>query len=87
MKLYFLISMVSMVSGSTISVREGDNFSLPCLMEETLWKHNDEEILYVTGGGKIQYFANVDLEAAENGTHLIIQNVRPGDAGVSNDRL
>lgn len=39
------------------------------------------------GGGKVLLFSNVVLEAAENGTHLTIKNVRPGDAGVSRVEL
>ena len=72
---------------TAVWIVEGDNLSLPCDLKYTLWRHNNEEILYVIGGGKVLLFANVDLEAAENGTHLIIQNVRPGNAGVGNDRL
>ena len=70
-----------------VCIFEGDNLSLPCELNNTLWRLNNEEILYVIGGGKVLLFSNVDLEAAENGTHLIIQNVRPGDAGVGDDRL
>ena len=72
---------------TAVWIVEGDNLSLPCDLKYTLWRHNNEEILYVIGGGKVLLFSKVDLEAAENGTHLIIQNVRPGDAGVGNDRL
>ena len=82
MKLHILFSMVSMVLGSTITVREGDNFSLPCVMEETLWRHENVVILYITGG-QIQPFQNVTLEVAQNGTHLLIQNAKPGYSGVS----
>ena len=63
MKLYFLFSVVSMVLGSTITVREGDNFSLPCVMEETLWRHDNVAILYITGG-EIYPFQNVTLEVS-----------------------
>ena len=84
MNLYFLFSMVSMVLGSTtiVHVREGDNFSLPCVMEETLWRHDNVVILYITGG-QIHPFQNVTLEVAQNGTHLLIQNAKPADSGVS----
>ena len=66
--------------GADVCISEGDNLSLPCDLTYTLWRHNNEEILYI-GDGKI-LFSNV--EAAENGTHLIIKNVKPGDAGVRN---
>ena len=73
--------MISMDLGSAITVREGVNFSLPCLMEETLWRHNNRVIFYVTGG-QILKSSNINLEVAENGTHLIIQNAKPEHTGV-----
>lgn len=63
-------------------ISEGDNLSLPCELSETLWRHNNDEILYITAAGNILSSSNVDLEVAGNGTHLIINNIRPGDAGV-----
>ena len=87
MKLYLIFPMVSTVFGSTvfdstITVREGDNFSLPCDMEHTFWSHNNRRILIVTGG-VIFKSINVSLEVAENGTHLLIQNAKLEHAGVS----
>ena len=84
MKLYFLFRLVSLVvSASKISVKEGDSFSLPCVMEETVWRHNNRRILYVPGaGGEIFKSPNLTLEVAENGTHLMIQNAKLGEAGV-----
>ena len=66
-----------------VCISEGDNLSLSCELSDTLWRRNDEEILYITPAGKILSSSNVDLEVAGNGTHLIINNIRPGDAGVS----
>ena len=87
MKLYslFLFPLVRMVvSASTLYVKEGDNFSLPCVMEETVWRHNNRRILYVPGaGGEIFKSSNLTLEVAENGTHLMIQNAKLGESGVS----
>ena len=71
---------------TTTTITEGDTLSLPCEMTNTLWTHNNEEILYITTGGNIMFSSNVDLEVEQNGTHLIIKNVRPEDAGVRNQR-
>ena len=68
------------LSNADVWISEGDDLSLPCELPYTLWRLNNDEILYI-GDGKI-LFSNV--EAAENGTHLIIKNVKPGDAGVRN---
>ena len=87
MKLYLIFPMVSTVFGSTvfdstITVREGDNISLTCDMEHTFWSHNNRRILIVAGR-EIFKSTNLNLEVAENGTHLLIQNAQPRDAGVS----
>ena len=84
MKLYFLFPIVCMVF--TITVRERNNVSLPCVMEQTVWSHNNRVILYVQGG-EIFKSSKVNIEVAENGTHLIIQNAKLEDAGVSKKNL
>ena len=73
---YFFLPLVL---GSRIVVKEGDNLSLPCAVEKTEWRHNNNSkvILYVPGtGGEILKSSNVTLEVSENGTHLMIQNVK-----------
>ena len=65
-----------------VCISEGVNLSLPCELSDTLWRHNDEEILYITPAGKILSSSNVDLEVAGNGTHLIINNIRAGVPGL-----
>ena len=73
-------------SGGEVYISEGDNLSLPCDLSDTLWRRNNEEILYITAARKILPFSNVDLKVAGNRTHLIIKNIRPGDAGVRKKR-
>ena len=74
----------TVVSASTMYVKEGHNVSLPCVMEETVWRHNNRRILYVPGAGEeIFKPPNLTLEVVENGTHLMIQNAKLGESGVS----